>query len=349
RRRGRRLSDDHRGGSRGVTRPWPAGAATGVGSFPGADSVDAHRTVFGELPEFPHLVELPGRGPGASLIGRSAALLVDMPVEIAPSSWRITSRAGRDLHRARDLLAVDLDALEQAADGWAGPLKVQAAGPWTLAAGVELPNGHRVLTDAGAVRDLTASLAEGLREHLAEVRRRVPGASVVLQLDEPSLPAVLAGALPTASGYGTVRSVDANVAEQGLRNVLGVIDAGARAVHCCATDVPITLLRAAGADAIAIDAALVSTDALDDLGTAIDAGVSLWLGVVPGTDASIDHNTGRDAVRRIWHTLGFADAEAAASIVPTPACGLANATPDYARRAMKVVREVGEALRESGG
>jgi hypothetical protein len=57
--------------------PWPAGAATGIGSLPGTDVVEAQRIVFGELPELPHLPELPARGPGADLIGRSAGFLVE--------------------------------------------------------------------------------------------------------------------------------------------------------------------------------------------------------------------------------------------------------------------------------
>jgi methionine synthase II (cobalamin-independent) len=327
-----------------VTRVWPPGAATGIGSLPGIDPVEAAAMVFGELPDLPHLPELPARGAGADLVGRATAVLIDLPAEIVASGWRLTSRPGRDVRRARDFLAYDLDALEQAAAGWTGPLKLQVAGPWTLAAGIELPTGHRVLTDAGAVRDLATSLAEGLREHLADVQRRVPGASLVLQLDEPSLPAVLTGSLPTASGYGTVRSIEATVVEQWLGEVLSVATEGARVVHCCAADVPVSLLRAAGADAISLDAALVDVGALDDIGTAIDSGMALWLGVVPGTDATVDHRDGLAAVRRVWNTLGFADAEAAQNVVPTPACGLAGASQAYARRALEVVRDVGRAL-----
>ena len=102
----------------------------------------------------------------------------------------------------------DLDALEEFTQGYEGPLKVQAVGPWTLAAALELRGGEAVLGDPGACRDLAGSLAEGLRAHLADVRRRVPGAEVVLQLDEPSLTAVLRGRVRTASGYRTYRAVD---------------------------------------------------------------------------------------------------------------------------------------------
>jgi methionine synthase II (cobalamin-independent) len=329
-------------------RPWPAGAATGIGSLPGTDPVEASRLVFGELPDLPHLPELPARGAGADMIGRSAALLVDIPVEIAPSGWRCTSRPGRDLRRARDFLAWDLDAFEAQAAGYVGALKVQVAGPWTLAADVELASGHRVVTDHGATRDLAESLAEGLQAHLADLAMRVPGAHLIVQLDEPSLPAVLGGRLPTASGYGTVRAVQASVATQTLRAVLEVVPPGGRVVHCCAPDVPIALLRDAGADAIAVDAGLLTDDMHDALGEAVDAGVALWLGVLPSTDATISVDTARAPIQRLWQVLGFPGKQLAESVVPTPACGLAGADPDYVRRAMTVLRDTGRSLLDDG-
>ncbi len=330
-------------------RPWPPGAATGVGSLPGTDPVEAARLVFGELPDLPHLPELPTRGPGADMTGRTASLLVDLPAEIVASGWRLSSHDGADVRRARDYLAWDLDALAAQADGYAGALKLQAVGPWTLAATVELPTGHKVLRDRGAVRDLAESLREGLRTHLAEVQRRVPGARLVLQLDEPALPAVLAGRVPTPSGYGTVSAVEAHIAEQTLRDVLAVAAPGTRMVHCCAADVPIGLLRGAGADAIGVDAALLGTAEHDALGEAVDAGVALVLGVLPATDTEVSLDTARGAVRRLWSELGFAAAEAAAAIVVAPACGLAGASEGYVRRVLAVLRDTGAALRDDAG
>ncbi|MCL2781798.1 MAG: methionine synthase [Actinomycetia bacterium] len=334
------------GGGGAAASSWPAGAATGLGSLPGTDIVEATRLVFGELPDLPHLPELPARGAGADMIGRSAALLVDLPVEICPSGWRLTTHPGRELRRARDFLARDLDALAEAADGYAGALKIQVAGPWTLACGVELPSGHRAVTDPGAVRDLAASLAEGVAAHLAEVSRRVPGAHVVAQFDEPWLPAVLAGAVPTASGYGTVRSVEAVVAEAVLREVLAVAPAGGRVAHCCAANAPIALLRAAGADAVSLDAALLTEADYDALGEAIESGMRLWLGVLPATDAAIGFGSARELIHRLWDALGFPRSSLAATVVPTPACGLAGASAGHARRALAVVRDIGRALRD---
>src|SRR3954452_12781451 len=117
--------------------PAPWGPASGVGSLPGTDPAEAVRLVLGELPEFPFLPELPARGPGADLIGRSAARLVDLAVDLTPAGWRLVPRAGLDLRRAGELLERDLDALTDVADAHTGPLKVQAAGPWTLAAALE--------------------------------------------------------------------------------------------------------------------------------------------------------------------------------------------------------------------
>ena len=77
-----------------MTYPWAPGAVTGIGSMPGTDPTDAAALVFGELPELPHLPELPARGPGADLIGRGAGFLLDLPVELVPSGWRLAAHPG---------------------------------------------------------------------------------------------------------------------------------------------------------------------------------------------------------------------------------------------------------------
>jgi methionine synthase II (cobalamin-independent) len=327
-----------------VTRRWPAGAVTGIGSLPGTDPAEAVALVFGELPDLPHLPELPDRGAGADMIGRTAALLVDLPVELVPSGWQIAAHPGRDLRRASDLLARDLDALEDGTAGYRGALKLQATGPLTLAAAIELRTGHKVVSDLGALRDLTDSLAEGLALHLADVAARVPGAALVLQLDEPSLPPVLGGEVRTPSGYGTVRAVDPQVAEQSVRTVLAVAPAGGRVVHSCAAGTPIGLLRAAGADAVGIDASLLGVKDYDALGEAVEAGVALWLGVVPATDSDVSLDRALGPIRRMWSELGFDPELLATTVVATPTCGFAGASPRYVRRALALLREVGRNL-----
>jgi methionine synthase II (cobalamin-independent) len=319
------------------------GPATGVGSLPGTDPAEALRVVLGELPEFPHVPELPDRGPGADMVGRTAGLLVDLAVDLTPAGWRLVPRAGLDLRRTHDLLARDLDALQDVAEGWTGLLKVQAAGPWTLAAALERTRGDRAVVDPGARRDLGQSLAEGLGAHVAAVAARVPGARLVLQLDEPSLPAVLQGALPTTSGFGKLPAVEDTVVEQELAAVVAALPHPV-VVHCCALRAPIGLLRAAGADGVSVDVGLVQD--LDALGTAVEDGTHLLLGVVPGTDAPLPApKATASRVSALWNELGFPADRLPAAVTLTPACGLAGATPGYARTAMAHVREAARYLR----
>ncbi|WP_189538097.1 methionine synthase [Streptomyces roseolilacinus] len=310
------------------------GPATGVGSMPGGDAREAARAVTGSFEDFVHLPELPARGPGADMIGRTLGLLVEVYAHVEPSGWRVSDRPGRDTRRAHSWLGEDLDALEEFTQGYAGPLKVQAVGPWTLAAALELRGGEAALGDPGARRDLAESLAEGLRGHLAEVRRRVPGARVVLQLDEPSLTAVLRGRVRTASGYRTHRAVDRQVVESALRDVLAVHD-GPTVVHSCAPDVPFALLRRAGAAAISFDFGLLTERDEEAIGEAVEGGTKLFAGTVPSTDAALSDPAGSVmGVRTLWRRLGLNPGTLAESLVITPACGLAGASPDYARRAL---------------
>jgi methionine synthase II (cobalamin-independent) len=303
---------------------WRSGTATGVGSMPGEDPVEAARLVVGELP-IPHLPELPGRGAHADLAGRGAALLADLHVDLQPSGWRLVPRPSRDGRRARDLLQRDLDALEEVAHA-APPevLKLQAPGPWTLASVLELHRGDRVLADYGAVADLTASLAEGLRQHLADVQRRLPSSRLVLQLDEPMLPAVLAARVPTSSGFGTLRVPAPQTVREHLQTVLAVAEE--TVIHCCAPDPPLELMALAGA--VSIDASLRCSE--DALGTLLEAGTGLLLGVLPGVDGPLPAvREVVEVVRRMRDRVGMTD------VTLTPTCGLAGASPAYAAAALK--------------
>ncbi|MCX4561063.1 methionine synthase [Streptomyces phaeochromogenes] len=315
------------------------GPATGVGSMPGGDAREAAKTVAGtfEGPEtgMPFLAELPARGPGADMIGRTAGMLAELYARVEPSGWRLGDRPGRDTKRARSWLGEDLDAMEEFTQGYQGPLKVQAVGPWTLAAALELRNGEVALSDPGACRDLAGSLAEGLREHLAEVRRRVPGADVVLQFDEPSLFAVLSGRVRSASGYRTHRAVDRQLVEAALRDVVAVQAGGPVVVHSCAPDVPFALLRRAGASAVSFDFALLTERDDDTIGEAVEGGTKLFAGVVPGTDAALSDPAGSVmGVRTLWRRLGLNPGLLTDAVTLTPSCGLAGASPEYARRAL---------------
>ena len=346
--------------------PWAPGTATGIGSMPGGDPMEAARVIAGELPDLPHLAELPARGPGADLTGRAAALLVDIPVEVTPGGWRIADRPGRDMRRARGLLSSDLDAMEETLDGYRGLLKVQVAGPWTLAATIEQPRSlNPALADPGLVADLATSLAEGVTAHVAEVAKRIPGATIIVQLDEPALPAVAAGGVPTASGLSRVRPVDEEVLRERLHEVLAAAafprsggpppDTPRRytAVHCCSRNLPFGIILSAGADAVSFDASLLRNADYDELAAAADAGAGLLVGALSAVDyperpGVTPADTAR-AVAEVWRRTSLPPGDCARQVVVTPACGLAGASPAQAREALRWVREAARILPEMMG
>ena len=71
--------------------------------MPGGNPLETAQLIFDELPDLPFLAELPGRGPGADMIGRAAALLVDIAVELTPGGWRIADHPGLDMRRASEV------------------------------------------------------------------------------------------------------------------------------------------------------------------------------------------------------------------------------------------------------
>jgi len=340
--------------------------------MPGTDPAEAMRVIAGELPGFPHVPELPDRGPGADLTGRTAGLLIDIPAEVTPRGWRLAERPGRDLARARSMLSSDLDVLEEMLQGFRGPVKLQLCGPWTLAATLELPRTMNVaLADPGAVADLIASLAESAAAHVAEVGKRLPGARLVVQFDEPALPAVTAGLVPTASGLSRLAAVESDTVQEGLSQVL----ASTRCytlVHCCAAAVPFGIIRAAGADGVAFDLSQLRRGEEDGVAEAAEAGLGLLVGAIPAVEDEAAGSgppagagpAGRgsaaggaqqtaERVIRLWRRLGLPLATCPVQAVITPACGLAGATAPQARAALARCREaagmLAELIEETGG
>ncbi|NNH72545.1 methionine synthase [Nocardia uniformis] len=326
----------------------PGGIATGVGSWPGDDIREATATVVGELGDLPHLVELPDRGVGADMVGRASALLVDMRFDTTTRGYRLAVRPGGAARRSRDFLRRDLDTLEEAWEtagltGTGRTIKVQAVGPLTLAAQVELPLGHRVLTDSGAVRDLSESLAEGLAKHVAEVGKRL-GAKVIVQLDEPMLNAVLEGSLVGPSVMNTVRAVPAPEAQHILDTVI-TAQPGPVLIHSCEEPPALDFLRGTATAGVGFDLATIRTADLDALGELLESGRHLALGLIP-TTAPATPVTWRELAEpgvRLMDRLSFPRRRLATQILVTPACGLATTSLDWARKSLTLATEIATA------
>ncbi|WP_029290162.1 hypothetical protein [Cellulomonas sp. HZM] len=324
---------------------------SGAGRWPGVDVLEAQTVVVGDLADahdevdgLPFAVELPERGTHAAGVGRAAARLVEMPTEIGPHGWKLADRPGADLARAQALAREDLDALAVAAHGYAGPLVVPALGPLTLAARLYLARGDRVLTDPGAVRDLADSAGAGLAEHVAAVRRTVPGAEVTVLLHEPLLAQVVAGVLPTFSGFamsggGAMRPVRGPVAAERLGGVLDPVRAAGAVrvvVHGGASWTALRVVREARADAAALEVGGLDERAWEHVAETVEAGLGLWAQVPPPATSQCagDDVVGQaDALTRPWRSVGLPVAGLGDVVVLAPRVP-DGTSPDDARGAL---------------
>lgn len=323
---------------------------SGPGRWPGVEPLEAQLTVLGDLSDVPDgvrgvpfLPELAARGPGADPVGRTAALLDQLAVELGPHGWRFADHSGVDLERAESFWREDLDALAISAASFDGELSLQVLGPWTLAASLYLARGDRVLSDAGAVRELTESLAAGVRAHIADVRRQAPRARLTVQVDESLIGQVAAGVLPTFSGRSRLRAVQRPALLEGLEPVVAEVRAAAArsVVHVGASWVGIAPAVLAGADDLGLDVGGWDEQTWESIARAVERGVGLWTGLPP---AHVSQCAGPDvgAVARLvsepWHRIGL-PASSLTSVVLTAARGPVPLVPGAPRTGTGDVQE----------
>ncbi|MEA5154516.1 hypothetical protein [Raineyella sp.] len=319
---------------------------SGVGSWPGQDIAATVRLTLGELPDGAYLPELPARGPGTEMIGRTLGTLTELGADLQPSGWRLVEGRSLAQRRARAALRDDLDILAEQAQGFTGPLRVTLTGPLTLAAAVELPRGGAALGDAGATRDLRDALAEASVDLITDVTRVVPGAAVGLQWDEPLLGAVRAGTVRTASGLRRLPSWGSQEVIAHLRPLLDRVtaaglDRARTLVHSCARGIGIDDLVAAGVGGVGIDIDTLTRPDLDALAGLLEGGRTVHLGVAPTTVPDVVPSADVLARRalRVLRPLELGPA-IADRVVLTPACGLAGWT---VRPATALLRRLGSA------
>lgn len=361
-----------------LPQPFPETAtATNLGQWPGTDPVETAKVSLGLLttPHLPELAALPARGTGSDAIGRTAAMLVEMPVDIQPYGWRFASRPGLDQRRAVSALSTDTNVLADvvgAAGAAPADFKVHLTGPFTLAAAIHLHFGERALRDYGARRDIAQSLAAGLAVHAKTIQAAVPGAALTLQIDEPSIAAVVAGTIPTASGYRTLRSV--LVAE--LRQTWSTLVAAARTAGFSAVALNLargeastvggsahtvseesthreelawrTALQTAlesGIDAVAVPLPALNTWHWEQLAAALESGMGLWAGTVPAGQSGVPASYAVlvERILRPWRGLGLNES-LLRQLRITPEGDLVQLSPQQARAVLGRAVEVADAL-----
>src|SRR5205807_8973037 len=148
-----------------------------------------------------------------------------------------------------------------------------------------------------------------------------------------------------------------------LETTLGVAIGAARAftvVHCCAMSVPFGMIKGAGADGAGCGLGKLARAEEGGLAEAVEAGLAIVAGVIPaiGTAGAPEPPAAAQqaarAVTTLWQRMGWPTARdggagpggVAAQVVLAPTCGMAGATPAYARAAMARCREAARLLPE---
>jgi methionine synthase II (cobalamin-independent) len=319
----------------GLLRP---GAVTAIGSLPSTDPAEASALVLRTLPDLPAAPQLPKRSaaegmlaqvtcciPGVSTTPDGALRVDDDELEEPPAI------NGLDEEAWRGTLAF-LDGVTHRR----GPVKLQLAGPITVAVGL-IKAGAEV---APALSTAATAVAGTGRALVREAGLRAPGAPLVVFLDEPGLVALAEPEFPIDLD-DAVDLLSGALAALGHEVVTGV--------HCCgATDW--SLVLQAGPDILSLPVDLVPT--LDPSATAgfLDRGGWIAWGVVP-TDRPVG-----DRGDALWRSLKDAWADLTEGgcdplrlrrqAVLTPACGLAGHGPAQAQHILALTARLGERLRE---
>ena len=212
----------------------PLVRASGRGDFPGDDLAEAMSRVEGELgaPHLPFLPHLPALGWRSALLARTLAVCEGLAFDGASFGWRMVhsgSRRARESALAQDRLLSDINLLadrvgaqkKRFGSGQAPVYKIQLVGPLTLAASIYLPGGERVISDAGASRDLLESFLEGLERWAESLREalQAPQALIAVQLDESEFQRLIEGTIPTVSGFRSLSALQPHYYQQVYRRV----------------------------------------------------------------------------------------------------------------------------------
>ena len=316
----------------------------GLGELPGASIIAAADIVAGETGDLRQLPILPARG--VDVVGLTTGILPGINVDVGPRSWVLSARPQLRTRRMWDRVEADLDQCEQAWGTRIDAVKIQVAGPWTLSASIELSNGHRALTDAGALRDLTESLISGIRDYSADVRARFD-TEVYVQLDEPLLAQVRDGSLPGTSQFDEIPSI--NDADLGER-LAGVIErAEVRYLNQTGYPPLWKVAQVAGVETCQVTLDTVrGSEQYDGMGHALAAGMRVGLGM---TRAGDDRDPRHLAVNvaRMWDELGLDRTLLTHAVDVHPRGGVANCTLLDAAAALRTARKVAEMLGKDAG
>jgi methionine synthase II (cobalamin-independent) len=168
---------------------------------------------------------------------------------------------------------------------------------------------------------------------------------VVVQFDEPSLPAALEGRLTGVTSMTPVHPVDESVATDLLNECVMTVG-GEVVLHSCASGLPWKMLQRSTVHALSVDVSTLTAADLDGVGELVESGRTVMLGVVPSTAPGARPSAEEIAKAAVAVTdrLGFPRSVLRERIGITPACGLAGATLQWARVAIELSQKAADAF-----
>jgi len=258
--------------------------AFNLSALPGTDLVLAADVISGETNACRTIPRLPARGLGFDPVGYCCALLPELPITAGPRSWQLSARPQLVSRRLWDHSSRDFDVLEQHW-GTAGGYGLQLAvlGPWSLAAEIELANGHRAVTDAGALRDMAEIYSHRMALTLSHLSTRF-NAQPRIMITEPQVAALIAGKIPGTSDFDPIAAISEQKIGQLLHQVVAQIRQTISAEIYLAggqKQPPIEALKIAAADGLMINlSAITGNSMLDACGEVLAEGSRLCLGCV---------------------------------------------------------------------
>jgi hypothetical protein len=311
----------------------PTGAATGIGSLPHTDPVQAAEFVLSTLPDLPAIPTRPRAVPAERMLAQVAHAIRGVRIaddgSLEVQAGRVDPRAAivPDLdHAAWSSLRVFCDV----AAGRTGHVKWQVAGPLTL--GVALTD--RGLPPETAFDVAVRAVRLTIRAVYRYVAEKLPHCDQVVFVDEPAFVRAL------HAGFPLTPDTAIDITSGGLAAVEVVGPAG---LHCCSTP-DVTALLAAGPQVLSVPVGPHVAEAAGAIARFLEAGGWVAWGAVP-TNAPFGGTPDRywRELSALWCELvqGGCDAgRLRRQAIVTPACGLADHSGRVAGRVLAAVTEL---------
>ena len=328
--------------------------ATGIGSLPHTDARAAVEAVFSFSPDLPYWPQLPKVSPKEGMNEQALAGLPGLRIEdgklrhVQDEAFFLGVEKVFAAYESGDASAAAL--APESAHAFepfiaavrrrgAAQAKGQIAGPITVGMAVLGENGNPILYDE-VVRDVLVKFLH-LRVKWQAERLRAVGADPIVFVDEP----FLASFGTPFFGWGV---------EQ-VRTCLEAVAAGAETVgsHCCSnTDWSIFL--GGKLDVVSFDAYEFAENFLvyrDDLAAFLSRGGTIAWGIVPTDPEALEGESVESLRERLLglvakvEALGFSREQVLKQSLITPACGLGTRSPQAARRALELARDLAASLR----